>query len=118
VPNVSLDRSGGSLHRQIARQIGAAIHAGALAAGARLPSTRCLSRILGVGRNSVVAAYEELEAGGFVCVVRGAGVWVNGVGPLSDVPLRGMRRLIGEARFPVKVLHVEDSDGNQLYLRY
>ena len=47
-------------------QLKAAIRAGRLAPGVRLPATRALARHLGVSRNSVVAAYELLAVEGHV----------------------------------------------------
>ena len=119
VPPVRLDRTAAEpLHRQIARQIEAAIRTGTIGGEVRLPSTRCLARILGISRNTVVAAYEELVSAGLVRAIRGAGVRVTGHAPLSGMPLAGLKGVIAAARFPSSVLHVEDADGNPLYIRY
>lgn len=55
---------------QISRRIAHAIEKGALAPGAALPGQRELARSLGVHRNTVVAAYDELAAQGFVTTSR------------------------------------------------
>lgn len=51
---------------QLARQIRAAIHEGRLAAGEKLPPSRDLGAQLGLGRNTVVQAYEQLAAEGWL----------------------------------------------------
>ncbi|WP_207480867.1 MocR-like pyridoxine biosynthesis transcription factor PdxR [Arenibaculum pallidiluteum] len=64
------------LFRQIYRRLRDAVLSGALAPGARLPSTRTLAQELGVSRNTVVAAIEELAAEGYVEARVGAGTFV------------------------------------------
>ncbi len=54
------------LFLQIARAIAADIRRGRLGAGRRLPGSRTLARTLGVHRNTVVAAYAELTAEGWL----------------------------------------------------
>ncbi|GGD89137.1 aminotransferase-like domain-containing protein [Paenibacillus nasutitermitis] len=49
---------------------------GALQAGQKLPSTRELGGLLNVSRNTVIAAYADLEADGFVYVLKGKGSYV------------------------------------------
>ena len=106
------------LHRQIVRQIAAAIAAGTLAAEARLPSSRSLAKSLRVSRNTVVTAYSDLIAGGLISAIPGAGTRVNGAAPLSGMPLAGMQGLIEAAHFPASVLQIEDADANPIYIRY
>lgn len=119
VPYVVLNRGAREpLHRQIVRQIAAAIDAGTLGAEVRLPSSRSLAKILRISRNTVVTAYSELIANGLVRAMRGAGVRVTGAAPLSGMPLAGMRALIEAAHFPASVLQIEDSDANPIYSRY
>src|SRR5262245_9055384 len=55
-----------SLARQIYRTLRDGILAGRLAAGFRLPSTRALATDLGVSRNTVVTAFDQLLAEGYV----------------------------------------------------
>jgi GntR family transcriptional regulator / MocR family aminotransferase len=119
IPCLILNRgSQEPLYRQIVRQIAAAIAAGALVAEVRLPSSRSLAKILRVSRNTVVAAYSELIANGLIRAMRGAGVRINGAAPLSGMPPAGMRGLIEAAHFPSRVLQIEDSDANPIYIRY
>jgi GntR family transcriptional regulator / MocR family aminotransferase len=70
---LSLNRGGRpTLGGQIEDQLRRAIRAGALAPGARLPSTRDLARQLGVSRPIVVDAYAQLAAEGYLAVRQGA----------------------------------------------
>jgi GntR family transcriptional regulator/MocR family aminotransferase len=69
------DRSG-PVVRQVYAQVRGAILAGALGAGARLPSSRDLATRLGVARASVVSAFDQLLAEGYVEGRRGAGTFV------------------------------------------
>jgi GntR family transcriptional regulator / MocR family aminotransferase len=62
---------------QIARAISAHIAAGRLRPGERLPGTRDLSRILSVHRNTVLAAYQELGAEGWVETSPSRGTFVS-----------------------------------------
>ncbi|ABC79821.1 PLP-dependent aminotransferase family protein [Anaeromyxobacter dehalogenans] len=64
---LALDRADPApLSVQIARALAARIRAGALRPGAPLPSSRALARTLGVHRNTVLAAYGELAAEGWI----------------------------------------------------
>ncbi|RFS84734.1 PLP-dependent aminotransferase family protein [Actinomadura spongiicola] len=71
--HLPLDRSAGRLAAQIAAGFRAAVRAGRLTAGTRLPSSRDLARDLDVSRGVVVAAYEQLTAEGFLVARRGDG---------------------------------------------
>lgn len=59
----------------------AAIWRGDLQPADRLPSTRTLAVALGIGRNSVMAAYEHLLAEGYLYARHGSGTFVS-----TDVP--------------------------------
>jgi GntR family transcriptional regulator/MocR family aminotransferase len=62
-----LDLKGrGPLYRRIGHALKSAIRAGRLGGGARLPSTRALAGDLGVSRNTVMLAYEQLVAEGYI----------------------------------------------------
>ncbi len=61
------------LYRQLYDALRGAILDGRLAAGARLPSSRVLAADLGVGRNTVLSAYEQLTAEGYLEGQVGAG---------------------------------------------
>ena len=72
--SIDVTRGSGShaVFVQLADAIAADIRRGTLRAGDRLPSTRVLATQLGVTRNTVVAAFDELVAQGWVSS-RGAG---------------------------------------------
>jgi GntR family transcriptional regulator/MocR family aminotransferase len=98
-------RSAVPLHRQIYQRMRAAVLEGALAAGMRLPSTRVLAAELGLSRTTVLAAYDQLAAEGYIEARVGAGSRVAAVLPeeLSSVGRPAGRprpRLDGGARLP------------------
>jgi DNA-binding transcriptional MocR family regulator len=78
---------GGPVYRQIAAQIRAEIAADRLGAGERLPPIRELARRLGVNRDTVALAYEELSRAGVVESSVGRGTFVTGEGvPAEPAP--------------------------------
>ncbi len=100
-----LDRASGEpLQRQLVEQLRAAMLGGALSAGARLPSTRALARELGVSRNLVVAAYDELYADGYVEGRHGSGTYVARDLPVlprpTQPPIRASFRWLRAAEPP------------------
>jgi GntR family transcriptional regulator len=72
-------RSPTPLYAQIAARVRMAIAAGELAAGDSLPSVRSLSRTLRVNPATVVQAYRDLAADGFVELKHGQGTFVRAV---------------------------------------
>ena len=83
-------RSGRPARQQVEDSIRAAVRAGRLAAGTRLPSSRVLAGDLGVARGVVVEAYEQLAAEGYLLPRRGAGTVVaGGVAPAPPAPSTG-----------------------------
>jgi len=82
-----LERSSNDpLQAQIYEQCRRAILAGVLAGGQRLPSTRDLSRSLGVSRATVALAYERLLAEGYLEARHGSGTFVSRVAPDTQIP--------------------------------
>lgn len=78
MPPLEIDRRGPEpLHRQVYFAIRQAILNGALRPGARLPATRGLAADLGLSRNTVLAAFEQLHAEGYVDGRVGAGSFVS-----------------------------------------
>ena len=74
---VTLEREGEApLYRQLIQQIRAQIDSGDLPAGARLPASRSLARQLKLSRISVVNAYSELRAAGYLSAQAGRGTFV------------------------------------------
>jgi GntR family transcriptional regulator/MocR family aminotransferase len=74
------------------------ILSGTLAAGTKLPPTRDYARELGVGRQTVVIAYEQLASEGYVSARAGAGTFVAAERPDATPP----HRMLPEAA-PVKL---------------
>ena len=75
-----------------------AIRSGRLRGGTRLPSTRALSAQLGVARSTVVGAYEQLVAEGFLVSRHGSGTTVSDVHvpverPADEAPRRDRFRV-------------------------
>ena len=115
LPPVTLDRTAASpLHRQIRRQMESAIRDG-VAEGLRLPSSRTLARLLGVSRNTVLTAYDELAADGLIAGRRGAAMIVTTARTPVAVDLR---RLLRDAQYPARTLSIGDPDGNVIDLSY
>jgi GntR family transcriptional regulator/MocR family aminotransferase len=88
---ISIERGTGQpLYRQLRQALEHEIAIGALDPRLPLPSSRELARELGVSRNTVNTAYQELEAEGFVEARPRRGLFVNHemLGELSRGPLR------------------------------
>jgi GntR family transcriptional regulator/MocR family aminotransferase len=66
----------GPLFVRLASAIAQDIRRGVLRAGDRLPSTRTIARDLDVNRNTVVAAFEELQSQGWIICRGAAGTFV------------------------------------------
>jgi GntR family transcriptional regulator / MocR family aminotransferase len=77
----SSDGPGPPLFLRIARALIAEVRRGRLRPGAALPGTRPLAEQLGVHRNTVVAAYDELRAEGWVETRPGGGTFVSAALP-------------------------------------
>jgi GntR family transcriptional regulator/MocR family aminotransferase len=91
-----LDLSSGRpepLHRQIYDALRKAILEGRLRPGARLPASRLLAEDLGVSRNTVTAAFEQLAAEGYVAARVGSGTRVSRLSP--EVHLHAERKGAG-----------------------
>lgn len=74
---ITLNRSSKEpIYHQLIRQFQAQIESGLLPAGTRLPASRGLARQLGVSRISVVNAYAELRAAGYLSAKSGRGTFV------------------------------------------
>ena len=72
-------RSPTPLYEQIAARIRVAVAAGELVSGDTLPSVRALSRALRINPATVVQAYRDLAADGFVELRHGQGTFVQDV---------------------------------------
>jgi GntR family transcriptional regulator / MocR family aminotransferase len=78
---VERDGDSGALFLQIARAIAEHIRRGRLRPGEPLPGTRSLAGTLGVHRNTVIAAFQELTAEGWITTSPARGTFVS-----SDLP--------------------------------
>ncbi|MFO1061213.1 MAG: PLP-dependent aminotransferase family protein [Dongiaceae bacterium] len=76
------------LHRQLYVAIRELIRAGRLSAGHGLPATRSLADELGIGRNTVIAAYDQLLAEGYLEARPGSGTRVAAL-PRPAAPAAG-----------------------------
>ena len=87
---LSVDRrSRTALPVQVAEQVRAAVRAGTLRVGDRLPSTRALAREVGVSRAVVEHAYDQLHAEGWVSGRHGSGTYVHDIAAgVSAAPRR------------------------------
>jgi GntR family transcriptional regulator len=74
-------RSPTPLYEQIAARVRVAVAAGDLAPGEALPSVRVLARDLRVNPATVVQAYRDLAADGFVEMRHGQGTFIQEVSP-------------------------------------
>jgi GntR family transcriptional regulator len=82
----SLDMEAGPIYVQIGIRVREQLARGDLKAGEKLPSARDLASRLSVNPNTVVHAFERLEADGVVETKRGLGTFVR-----EDAPVAQMR---------------------------
>lgn len=80
------------LYQQIFERFASRIDRGELPPGARLPPTRSLAQEMGAHRNTIVRAYEDLEAAGFVVSTVGRGTFVAPRRARTDLALVGSQR--------------------------
>ncbi|HKC47247.1 MAG TPA: GntR family transcriptional regulator [Gemmatimonadales bacterium] len=96
-------RSPVPLYAQIASRLRLAIAAGEIATGVSLPSVRQLAARLRVNPATVVQAYRDLEAEGFVEMRQGAGTYVRDIeaqrraGERADQAVALVRRMVADA---------------------
>lgn len=103
IPSIgALDRAAGSLSRQVAQALREAVRRGDIRPGDALPSTRLLAASLEVARGTVIEAYEQLVAEGFLESKAGAGtrVALALAKPQQAREPRAVRRPIAHARLP------------------
>jgi len=94
--DVAVELGGGDLpmFRRIAATIAGDIERGRLRKGAKLASSRALAQTLGVSRTTVVAAYDELCAGGWIAIEAARGAFIVGV-PAAGADAGGFARAAG-----------------------
>ena len=115
IPAIALRRDGPPWHRQIRDQIAAEICGGRARAGVRLPSSRVLALIVGISRNTVLAAYDELVASDMLEGMKGSGMRVKGA---ALIPALDLPNVLRAARYPARVVFCDDPDGNPLAVNY
>jgi len=77
---IAVDRNSAEpMHRQIYGTLRSYILEGRIGAQTLLPSTRTLAEDLKIGRNTVIAAYDQLFAEGFIESRPGLGTWVASI---------------------------------------
>ncbi len=76
----------GRLHAQLTRALRIALLDGRIGGGAQLPSSRRLATELGISRNTVLVAYEQLRAEGFLAGRVGSGSYVTSPMQLRVAP--------------------------------
>lgn len=81
-----------TLHRQVYESVRQLILAGRLKVGQRLPASRELAVDLSLGRNTVIDAYAQLTAEGYLEGRAGAGTFVSGAFHESHSPARDTAR--------------------------
>lgn len=80
--DIQLDRKGGeSLQHQLYRVIRHRVINGRFASGLKLPASRVMATELGVSRNTITLALEQLKAEGYIEARQGAGHFVTSVLP-------------------------------------
>ena len=73
------------LYRQLYDAVREAVLSGTLTSGTRIPATRTLARHLNVSRNTVLEAFEQLFAEGYLETAQGKGTFVaEGIAVLSE----------------------------------
>ena len=86
-----------------------------MGAAGRLPSSRVLARLLGISRNTVLTAYDELAAEGFIQGRRGAATMVR---TTRTVGVPDVHRLLRDAQYPARTVSISDPDGTDIQLNY
>ncbi len=65
------------IYEQLEKHIERAVEEGALVKDSKLPSTREVSSVLGISRNTVLTAYENLESKGIIYSIKGKGSFIK-----------------------------------------
>jgi GntR family transcriptional regulator/MocR family aminotransferase len=90
------------LYLQLVSGLIARIQGGSLKPGDPIPGTRALAENLGIHRNTVLAAFRELVAEGWIETKVGDGTFVSATPPLPNAtPRRGVPKPAAAARTPI-----------------
>src|SRR4051812_14543916 len=98
--DLHLEAGGGGQRNGLENALRAAIQDRRLGAGTRLPSSRVLAADLGLSRGTVVAAYDQLVAEGYLLSRPRAGTVVADLGPVNEP--RPERRRPGARRMDLR----------------
>lgn len=93
---IPLESNGVPIYRQIYEILRRRILAGQLPAKLQMPSTRSLAKQLSVSRMTVVTAYEQLFAEGYLEGVSGSGTYVASVLPDELLEIKAKKRQRGQ----------------------
>lgn len=88
---IPLESSGVPIYRQIYEAFRREILSGQLPAKSQMPSTRALAKQLAVSRMTVLTAYEQLLAEGYIEGVSGSGTYVASVLPEEMLETKGKK---------------------------
>ncbi|HEU5268210.1 MAG TPA: PLP-dependent aminotransferase family protein, partial [Jatrophihabitans sp.] len=90
--DLHVETNGSGQRASLEDSLRTAIQTRRLAAGTLLPSTRALAADLGIARGTVVAAYDQLVAEGYLLARQGAGTQVADLGPALEPATEARRR--------------------------
>ncbi len=116
-PPIALDRSTRApLHEQLRESLRRAIARGDLSPGTALPSSRALAEHLGISRNTVLTAYQDLTAEGLLAGRGGSATRVLSPGGKPAPPSLDVSEMLRAAHYPQRRGAFRDPDGQWLYL--
>ena len=115
LPLVNYKKTEGPLYKNIYESIRSSILNGAMQGGIKLPASRSLAEEYGVSRMTVVVAYEQLIAEGYLETKRGSGTFVAEM--LPDTFLTTDRGPIGKTERKQDPVRRLSSIGGHLSLR-
>lgn len=102
---MALEPGTGPRHRALYAALRGLILSGRVQAGLRLPASRALAKDLALARNTVLAAYDQLAAEGYIEGRRGAGSFVSAdlpdIAPPKPATSRGISQQAGAHRAPM-----------------
>ena len=103
--HLQLDNKGPK-HEQLARSLKQAIRSGQLRSGSKLPSTRVLSENLGLSRNTVLRAYEQLRIERLGVMREGSGTYVSDVAPATGA-IAAPRHVPAQSAYAARMRELE-----------
>ena len=98
----------GAAYAQLTRALKAAILEGRLAPGSRLPSTREFSEELRVSRITLLSAYEQLRAEGYITCKAGSGCRVNALQTEPRLTVPGAAPVAPQTRYAARARQARD----------